>query len=461
MSSEINTHTTNFFDPREPWLQLLKWNTPWGVVPVNRDFVASSGAQKIFLHTQIQPLFEWMVEDLCKQWWYTTYSKEYISSIIASIIMHVRNDLGSWFPDVRWVSYNWGILRFLGANNHEIYKLNIVSAWNLAIQSSTDRENLVKQYQEEEKKLLEEINKDEFLWGSVVLKYALPTALTMAWWNALYHAYQNTIEWIRKWWNLIWSSAKVFDVWRNFIRAQWQFTIRELWIKTPQWMIPIDLGDQIITGTRDFLRTNILKITQALGIVFDPITKRFVHMAHSLAKIAEEVVRNGKFQDLQKKYGLNMSEKQFQEMKWKLGEFNKFLSTWVKTTPQILATIEKYALQPLLFPVFFRSFHEKQGMATLMAGIAEWQSFNLWAKWGAHIGRFFWKWWEFVWWLVWGWIGIYGWHKAWEKLWWDQQKWKNFNGKWEYTWKNSILVHIATSYGLPISEFWDAGNTFW
>ncbi len=49
----------------------------------------------------------------------------------------------------------------------------------------------------------------------------------------------------------------------------------------------------------------------------------------------------------------------------------------------------------------------------------------------------------------------------WEKLWWDQQKWKLFNGKWEYTGKNSVLLHIATSYGIPVSELWDGGNEFW
>lgn len=461
MSLETNTHTIDSFDSREPWLQLLKWNTVWGVVPVNPEFVNSQESQKTFLRTQIQPLFEWMVEDLRKQWRYTTYSREYITTIIAGIVIRMGNELGSRFSSVRWVSYNWGILRFSDAKNQEIYKLNIVSAWNLAIQSSKERENLIKQSQEEERKLLEQINKDEFLWGSVVLKYVLPTAWAIAWWNALYHASQNTIEWIRQWWNLIWGTARAFDVWRNFLRQQGQMSIRELWIKTPQWMIPVDLGNQIITGTRDFFRANILKITQTLGILFDPVTKRFIHIAHTLAKISEEIIRNGKYQDLKKKYWLNISEQEFQKLKWKMGEFNKFLSTWVKTTPQILATIERYALQPLIFPVFFRSFHEKQWMATLMAGIAEWQAFNLWAKWGAHVGRFFWKWWEILWWLIWGWIGIYGWHRVWEKLWWDQQKWKTFNGKWEYTWKNSVLLHIATSYGIPISELWDAGNALW
>ena len=76
--------------------------------------------------------------------------------------------------------------------------------------------------------------------------------------------------------------------------------------------------------------------------------------------------------EIKSRFGLDINEKQLQEIRTKLTTVESTLTKVGFTVPRIATQFATLGMHAVMFPIFFSAFTRRQNSATLAAGVAEW-----------------------------------------------------------------------------------------
>lgn len=252
-----------------------------------------------------------------------------------------------------------GFLQLSFKNGHK-EKWNIVSHWNNILLPKPSTTPIVQAAREKEAKLQEQINKESYFGGSVIVEYA--------------------------------PSAVIWTVWVIAL-GQWAHQmssmVKSIMIRTDSGQMMTVKLDQIYTGSKEILQNSLMKILQSAGYIFDAGKKLFFDPILRALTQWVDAARSITYEQWKRiPWNEKISEIDFRKYREEFLTRGKpafeMISKWAIPTGKVLATMAGYvtenAMHLFFLPIFFQKFSKYQNNVTLLQGASEMVLFTAWAK---------------------------------------------------------------------------------
>jgi hypothetical protein len=244
-------------------------------------------------------------------------------------------------------------LNYKGNTSHTF---NITESWNNILLPKPLPTAIVQATRDKQVKLQEQMNRESYLGGSVIVEYMPAAAI----------ATTSTIA-----------------------LGQGLLTIKSLIVRTDDGKMRYVKLNEIYTGTKEILAQNLMKIMQGAGYIFDAGKKIFFDPMVRVMMEGIDTIRTMTYEQFKKIPG-NEKITELDFVKYKEDIVVKWKPTFdairTGTIPvknaiwQLAGAVSKNAMHLFFLPVFFQKFSKYQNSVTFLHGAAEMSLFMGWVK---------------------------------------------------------------------------------
>lgn len=306
--------------------------------------------------------------------------------------------------------------------------INLINRWNAILLPLPDKSNILTSSEGALYNLDKDASIESLYDGSVLVSYIPGTVLTLAWAHALYDGGKKSIDTTK-------------------------YIINKITIRDTNGKMRIIPLSGIYSWTKESIRGSTMKLLEKTGYMWDVVSKWWFSPIELSLNASKKEIQAKTYEEYKKSRATTqITEWEYNKLKSEvLGNLEKWSwMNWNERLTTISKSLSKNAGEIFFFPIFFRHFNTYQNSATLIAWIAEFSTFTLWAKYGAKYIRLPWIFRALSPLIAW-WIATVGSHMWAEAMDISRKKWEYLSKDWFGSlygkWKSTIW-HFALGWGI-------------